>query len=161
MGIGATATRETMLVTQVGGLLCALPIGHVVETMRPLPIEPIAAIGPELPFVSGVAVVRGAAIPVVDVAQLLEQRAGTQARFVIMRTSAAGSDARIALWVDSVIDVRSFEHVAIADLPPLLRGANRDMVSAIGTLDRALLVVLNAGRVVPPEAWQAIRRSDR
>ncbi len=158
MGIGDTATRETMLVTHVGGLLCALPIGHVVETMRPLPIEPIAAVGAELPFVAGVSVVRGAPIPVVDVARLLDQRAGAQTRFVIVRTS--GSDARIALWVDAVIDVRSFERVAIADLPPLLQGANRDVVSAIGTLDRALLVVLNAGRVVPPEAWQAIRRSD-
>ncbi len=159
MGTGDTTTREPMLVTRVGGLLCALPIGHVVETMRPLPIEPLAAIGPELAFVSGVAVVRGAPIPVVDAARLLDQPAGAQNRFVIVRTSSPGGDARVALWVDTVLDVRAFERAAIAELPPLLHGANRDIVSAIGTVDRALLVVLDAGRVVP-EAWQAIRRSD-
>jgi len=43
-----------------------------------------------------------------------------------------------------------------ATLPPLLAHAAEDAVAAVGALDGALLLVLRAGRLVPPEAWSAL-----
>ena len=45
-------------------MLAALPLEHVVETMRPLPVEPL---GDAPRFILGLSIVRGEPIPVVDV----------------------------------------------------------------------------------------------
>jgi len=45
-------------------------------------------------------------------------------------------------------------------LPPLLGAANRDWISAIGSRDDRLLVVLDAGRILPDASWQAIEAQD-
>ncbi len=136
-----------MLVTRVGGIACAIPIAHVVETMRPLPIEPVTDAG-QLAFVRGVSVVRGTAIPVIDTASLLGQDAREQARFVVVRAGAR----TVALLVDAVIDVRSFDSATFSELPPLVRAITHDNVQAIGALDRELFVVLDTGRIVPEAA---------
>jgi purine-binding chemotaxis protein CheW len=125
-----------MLVTRVGGIACALPIERVVETMRPLPIEPVRG---ALPSVRGMAVIRGAPLPVIDVAALLGQAPREQARFVVVRTGTR----HVALLVDAVIEVR--ELAAVAELPPLVQG---EVAAAVGAIDRELLVVLDAARLV-------------
>ena len=135
-----------MLVTRVGGIACAIPITHVVETMRPLPIEPVT--DSQLAFVRGVSVVRGTAIPVIDTASLLGQEGREQARFVVVRAGAR----TVALLVDAVIDVRSFDSATFSELPPLVRAITHDNVQAIGALDRELFVVLDTGRIVPEAA---------
>ena len=61
--------------------------------------------------------------------------------------------------VDAVIDVRGIAREIFAALPPLLAGAGRDAVSAIGARDAGLLVVLDAARVVTDDAWRVIERS--
>ena len=53
------------LVFRVLTFHCALPLEHVSETMRPLPVEPIAGV---ISPVAGVAIIRGGPVPVVDVA---------------------------------------------------------------------------------------------
>ena len=55
--------RIPVLVVMVGARACAIPLDHVAETMRPLPIEPVAGTPG---FVRGVSVIRGAPTPVVD-----------------------------------------------------------------------------------------------
>ncbi len=129
-----------MVVSRVGTAMCALPVAHVVETMRPLPIEPLAGMPS---FVRGVAIVRGTPIPVVDAGLLLGGSSGGT-RFVIVRCG----DRRVALLVDAVLAVRAVESVAA--LPPLV---SHDVAVAIGTLDAALVVVLEAARLVPADAW--------
>jgi purine-binding chemotaxis protein CheW len=150
-----------MLVTRVGGIACALPTAHVVEIMRPLPIERVAEIAPAVSFLLGVAIVRGSPIPVLDAAPLLGHSAGERTRFVVLRTGVMGAAdpdrKRLALLVDAVVGVRPFQPSALAQLPPLLRDASREVVASIGTLDDGLLVVLNAGRLLPPAAWGALR----
>jgi purine-binding chemotaxis protein CheW len=144
-----------MLVARVGALTCALPIALVVETMRPLPAALAAIDGAALPFLRGVAAVRGAPLPVIDVARLLGEAPGEQGRFVIVRTDA--SDARrLALLVDDVVGVRAFEQARLAELAPLVRAASRELVEAIGARDEHLLVVLDAARIVPDAAWRAL-----
>jgi len=62
------AASTACLLCHVGSFVCALPVEHVVEIMRPLPIRHLEDVPP---FVLGVALVRGAPAPVVDVARLL------------------------------------------------------------------------------------------
>jgi purine-binding chemotaxis protein CheW len=52
--------------------------------------------------------------------------------------------------------VRRIEAGELPGLPPLLGGARRDLVTAIGALDAELLVVLDSARVLPEDSWRAI-----
>ena len=132
------------LVCRVEARLCALPLEHAVETMRPLAVEPVVGAPP---FVRGLAVVRGEPLPVVDAARLLGLQEGPIGRFV---TVAVGV-RRVALAVDAVVGVRRFPPGSLRALPPLLHEAAGDVVDAIGLLDSALLLVLRSARLLPDE----------
>ena len=118
------------MVVRVAGRLLGLPVEHVVETMRPLAIEPLAPGEPAPAYVLGVARVRGEPIRVIDAARLFGA-ASSEApqRFVIVR----GGDTRLALQVDVVIDIRDIREpgagaplgpaVPAATLGPALRDA--------------------------------------
>ncbi len=148
---GRPAVQERGLLCRVGGPTCLVPLVHVVETMRPLPIRALANAAP---FVSGVAIVRGAATMVVDAARLLAAPATGRAasRFVLLRVGPR----RIALAVDEVVGIRDVASAALATLPPLLRAMSTEALTAIGTLDDELTVVLRATKLVPDEAWAAL-----
>jgi purine-binding chemotaxis protein CheW len=125
-----------------------LPIDHVVETMRPLTVETVAATPA---FVRGVSVVRGAPVPVVDLGAILGcTGAASPTRFVTLSVQGR----TVALAVEGIVGVRFVPRAAAEALPPLLRDASKDVVETIGRLDSALLVVLRAGRIVPEEVWK-------
>ena len=65
-----------MLMCRSGAYALALPIGDVIETMRPLPIQPVLGVPS---YVAGVSLIRGAAVPVVDIARLLGDSTGPAA----------------------------------------------------------------------------------
>src|SRR5205809_310773 len=67
MADGAPRGSRVLIVAVRSGA-CALPLMHVIETMRPLPIEPMAC---ALSFVRGISIIRGAPTPVVDLGALL------------------------------------------------------------------------------------------
>ncbi|MGN6104491.1 MAG: chemotaxis protein CheW [Kofleriaceae bacterium] len=135
------SASNSVVIVRVSSVSCALPVGVVVETMRPLPIAPLA----DAPAgVIGTSVVRGAAIPVLDLAAVLGAPAGARGRFVVVRVG----ERRVALLVDEVVDVRAVPPDDLAAIPPLLRDAARDVVARIGALDRELRVVLDAARLV-------------
>jgi purine-binding chemotaxis protein CheW len=145
-----------MLVTRVGGMACALPIEHVVETLRPLPVEPLGGRDDEaLALIDGVAMIRGAVVPVVDARKLLGVSGEPATRFVVVRAG----ERRIALAVDAVLDVVPIEPDVVSELPPLLCGARADRIAAIGAHDAGLMVVLDAARVIPEDSWRALDRS--
>jgi purine-binding chemotaxis protein CheW len=131
------------LICRVGTRLCSLPLTHVVETLRPLPVEPVAGAPPG---VLGLAVIRGSAVPVVDVARLLGAAGVRAERFVTVMVG----DRRVALAVDRVLGVRAVAPESLQVLPPLL-GADSDVVAAIGLLDSELLLVLRSARLLPDE----------
>jgi purine-binding chemotaxis protein CheW len=148
-----------MLVTSVGSIACGLPIEHVIEIMRPPPVEPIArasagVIDPALAMVDGLAMIRGVPVPVIDVRKLLGKTGGHATRIVVVRVR----DRQVAMLVDEVFGVQYVEQAQLSRLPPLLGGANRDSISAIGARDAALLVVLDAARLLPEHSWRAIDR---
>ena len=148
------------LLCRIGSRIGALPLKDVREIMRPLPIEPLTGTPP---FLLGLAIMRGSPAPVIDAGRLLGSigsRPGSigsraPARFVSLRLG----ERTAALAVDAVLDVRSLAAGTVADIPPLLRGAGADLVSAIGALDTELLLVLEAARLVPESIWDAIRPS--
>jgi purine-binding chemotaxis protein CheW len=137
------------LVVGVKTRVCALPLTHVIETMRPLAVEPIAGLPS---FVRGISVIRGVPTPVVDLGVLLGTLGGVIGRFVTLRLG----NRHVALSVDSVLGVRDLDGSMIQELPPLLQEASKDLIEAIGTLDAQILVVLRAGWELPDEVWQAL-----
>ncbi len=133
-----------VLIVECGSHRCALPVGKVIETMRPLPIEPL----PDVPdFVQGLAVVRGRAIPVVDLARVLGGREERIGRFVTVRAGGPG----VALAVRGVVGTQVLEAAQIEQLPPLARGASPALVRGLAVLDRELLLLLELGRILPRE----------
>jgi purine-binding chemotaxis protein CheW len=116
---------------RIAGRLLGLSVDHVVETMRPLVIEPLGPGEPASPAcVLGVARIRGEPIRVIDAARLLGlSSAAAPQRFVIVRAG----DTRLALQVDVVVDIRDVREpgtgapiepaVPVAGLGPVLREA--------------------------------------
>jgi purine-binding chemotaxis protein CheW len=138
------------LVCRTGARLCALELPHVAETMRPLAIERVPGLPP---FVLGLSVIRGSPTPVVDAALLLgEPRTVEGGRWVTIRVGVRA----VALSVDAVVGIRSLGPGAVVDLPPLLCVEATEVVSALGTLDAELLVLLRSARIVPSSVWSAL-----
>ena len=136
---------DAWLICRVQTRLCALPLEHVIETLRPLPVEPVAGAPP---FVLGLAVIRGTPLPVIDAARLLGADDARTERFV---TVMAGN-RRVALAVDHVLGVRAVAPQSLHALPPLLHDADTDVIAAIGLLDAELLLVLRSTRLLPEDA---------
>jgi len=144
------AVKREALIVEVESRVCALPLAHVIETMRPLPIESLADVPP---FVRGVAIIRGIPTPVVDLGAMLGRLNECVERFVIVRIG----QKQIALSVSTVLGIRDLERaMMIQELPSLLKGASKDVVEEIGTLDEQVLLILREGWELPAEVWQAL-----
>ena len=133
--------RQRLLVVRAGASLCAVPLDHIVEIMRALPVKPVTS-APD--YVRGLSIVRGEAIPVVDVGLLVGSDATECRRLVTVRTGGR----TVALAVSDVLGIESFSADELKDLPPLLHEAGNDTIAAIGTVDAELLFFLRAARVI-------------
>lgn len=144
-----------MLVVMVGLRACAIPLHHVKEIMRPLPIEPVAGTPG---FVRGVSLIRGAPTPVVDLKALLEngENSATCGRFVTMKLG----ERQVAIGVDGVVGLRSLDSAQLGELPPILRDVAGDLIEAIGICDAQLLIVLRAARILPDEVWTTLAAAE-
>ena len=135
---------------RAGGHVCALALSNVAETMRPLPIEPLAG-APET--VRGLSIIHGSPVPVVDLGGLLDsQLPSPSTRFVMIRAG----ERMVALIVDAVLGIREIASAQLGDMPPLLSDAHAERVEAIGALDAELFLVLNAAHLVPDEVWESL-----
>jgi purine-binding chemotaxis protein CheW len=143
------ASGSRALVVRVQTCVCAVSLMHVVEIMRPLPVEPIAGMPS---FVRGVSIIRGVPTPVVDLGVVLGTAGGVAERFVTLRLG----DRQVALSVGAVLGVRELDVSKIQELPPLLQGASKDVIEAMGTLDEEILMVLQASWELPDQVWQAL-----
>lgn len=141
-------STEPSLICRVQTRLCALALQHVIETLRPLPVEPLAG-APR--FVRGLTMLRGMPTPVLDAARLLGDHDAQAQRYVVLTTG----EHRIALAVGNVLGVRAVPADHLQTLPPLLQEAAADIVVAIGRLDAELLFVLSAARLLPDDLWAA------
>ncbi len=143
-----------MLFCRARARLCAFPLEHLEETMRPLPVEPLSG-APR--FVLGLSVIRGAPAPVIDAGALVGEAAPpAPARFVTLKAGTR----RVALAVETVIGIRELGPASLHDLPPLLREAGAGVVATIGSLDGELLLVLDRARLVPQSVWETLESGE-
>ena len=144
-----------VFVVMVGARACAFPLHHVAETMRPLPVKPVAGTPG---FVRGVSVIRGTPTPVVDLKALLENSESSESygRFVALKLD----NRRVVIGVDSVVGLRNLDSAQLGELPPLLRDVTADLIESFGTRDAQLLLVLRAARIVPDEVWTTIAEAE-
>jgi purine-binding chemotaxis protein CheW len=150
--VGTTGQSMTSacLVVAIGQCFLALPVSSVIETMRPLPIDPMSGLPP---FVLGLSVIRGTGVPVLDLAIVLGLKgSGEVSRFVAVKIG----EQTIALAVNAVVGLHELDNTHLDELPALLGSANADVVDAIGVLDAQLLFLLRAGRLLPPEVWENV-----
>jgi purine-binding chemotaxis protein CheW len=146
----AQPSTRSALLCRVASLICGLPLEHVRETMRPLPLEPFGGMPA---FVDGLSIIRGVPVPVVDLARLLGNESNARrARLVVVKVA----QRHVALSVEQVIGVRALEVAAGAVLPPLLASARTDFVSVVGALDARLLLVLESALILPSAIWQSL-----
>lgn len=133
---------------RIGAQLAAIPIGHVVEIMRTLPIDALA----DLPRgVLGVSRIRGEVVPVVDGSIVLNGAPGERrAKLILLRAG----DRRVALAVDEVEGVHVLSREQRRALPPLLGDGKH--AREIAVHDRALVPVLDDVRLVSDEMYRAI-----
>jgi purine-binding chemotaxis protein CheW len=147
----AGQSGSRVLLCRVEAVVCALPLENVSETMRPLPLERIG----ELPgFIDGLSIIRGKAVPVIDLARLLGSGKETKkTRLVLIKIE----ERNVALSVDAVIGIRTLENGSLKQLSPLLRGASAEFVRTVGSLDAQLLIVLESSRIVPAAIWAQLQ----
>ena len=161
--IGAPGIAEPIPIEQAGAaldaaefaitswLLCrasshhlALPMQHVVETMRTLPIQTVRSTPA---IVRGLCVIRGEPTPVIDAAMLFDDRACHGERLVTVRTGKR----TVALAIDAVIGVRAIATRDLRQMPPIM--GDVQSIAAAKILDDELVFFLNAARVVPEDVF--------
>lgn len=136
------------LVVVASGKTCAIPLPCTVETMRPLPIRALRGL---VPWVLGVAVVRGEAVPVVDLGMLVGEARAELGRFVRCRVG----ERTIALGVQRVLGVRTLDDATVRTSALLLERDGPARLMSLGTLDGELLVVLRSVRVLSESEFRA------
>lgn len=147
---GRGSQSGLMLLVQARTRVCALPLSHVVETMRPLPIQPV----PVAPaFILGLSVIRGEPVPVVDLGALLGCPEPAQSRRLV---AVRMGERRAALAVEAVLRIVSETALERRALPPLLRSAGDRTVAAVSALDREFLSILETAHLVPHELWSRL-----
>lgn len=159
------------LLCQVDASYLAIPIAHVIEVTRPLSITRL----PDAPrWVAGVSVLRGIATPVVDARKLLIDDAAAYSddhdtatdtptdtarlrsmppaspRWVALRVD----DRRVAVAVDAVLRAHTLSPEANRAVPPLLAASRA--ITALGTLDGRLLIVLEGAQLFASDAFASM-----
>ncbi|MRG93872.1 chemotaxis protein CheW [Polyangium spumosum] len=148
--MGDPTVRRTFLLVRARSWICALPASSVVETMRPLPIDPVA----DAPrFVAGLSVVRGEVIPVLSISKVLGGAEAKEARRLVL---VRAGERRIGLLVEDVVGIEELDEARLEAAPPLLGEALPREVERLGSLDGQALVVLDAARLLPASAFDAL-----
>ncbi len=147
--IGANTGPQKWILCRVGPRICAVPLGCVTETMRVLPITSLADPGG---LVTGASIIRGVPVPVIDAGALFGEPQAAPRRLVTIRVGGR----LVALAVDDVLGASEIAEHMQQELPPLLREATADAVRTIGILDGEFLLCLEASRLIPDAALDAL-----
>jgi purine-binding chemotaxis protein CheW len=132
--------------------MCAVGLDQVVETMRPQPVRPLAGVPP---YVTGVAVIRGAPTPVLSVSTLLDGDASDPFPAPTARLVTVDRGRQpYAFAVDEVLGIRTVPEPVWRELPPLLRTVAA--VTAFAAVDGEPTLFLDAARALPGETWAAL-----
>ena len=150
--MAGSGEERNFLLCRMGSVIGALALEHVRETLRPLPIAPLAGVPA---FVLGCSILRGDPVPVIDACRLLGQEpSSAPARFIALNLEQRTA----ALAVDAVLDVRPLPPEVLTQVPALLTSSDTELVRSVGAVDSSLLVVLESARLVPEAAFASIER---
>lgn len=136
------------LVFCAGPLYCALPLGEVIETMRPLATRPLAGTPP---YVRGLTILRGAPAPVIDMTRLLTGVDGVLDRYVAVRAGRGP----IACATGPVLGVREIRVEPPEGPAALFTGVSKALIAAVGTIGTEPLLLLHSIAAVPDDVWEA------
>ncbi len=115
-----------LLVARVATSVCAFPIEHVVETMRPGAIE------------DGMSMHRGDRVPVVDAAEIAGADRGAAKRCVIVRVGGG----RAGVIVDEVVGVQRVASEQLVAMNPMFEAQR------LASVSEGLRAVLGSVRVM-------------
>jgi purine-binding chemotaxis protein CheW len=150
----ANPTEQKWLLCRVGTRCCGIPLAYATETMRTANLIPLDdAEG----LVIAAAMIHGDLVPVVDTGALFGEPQTDPQRLV----SISVGDRRVAISVDEVIGVSTIADGVANELPPLLCDAVDKAVRAIDVRDGEFLFRLEASRLIPDGALDAIGHTGR
>ena len=145
----AIALRE-LISFKVGGQEYCVDIMSVREIRGWTPATPLPSAPP---YVRGVINLRGAVLPVVDMAARLGLPASTPTeRHVIVVVWLAGQ--LVGLLVDAVCDILAVRPEALQPTPELASGEVQTFVEAILNVDERMIGLVNLANVLPPNQQQ-------
>ncbi|MGA8613662.1 MAG: chemotaxis protein CheW [Xanthobacteraceae bacterium] len=136
------SAREFWLLCRAGSHCFALPMPHVIEIMRMLPIKSLVGAPPQ---VRGLCIIRGTPVPVIDAGLLFDEQGSSCERLVTVRTG----ERTIAFATGAVLAVEKIRGQALEELPPLLN--NIGSLEAITALDEELVFLLRIARIIPDD----------
>lgn len=149
---GIMSNSSAYLLARSQSWLCAIPINHVQETMRPLDVRPLVDMSG---FVLGVSLIRGKPTPVVALSMLLSDSITDPIRrFVTLRVA----ERTVALGVQEVLGIFDLKENELEVLAPLLQRAKADLIETVGAFDKQLVVVLKTVRLLSEDDWRAFKR---
>ncbi|MBE7467437.1 MAG: chemotaxis protein CheW [Planctomycetes bacterium] len=127
-----------------------MALSQVGEVMRILEVGSLPNIPP---YVLGLCTIRGKPTPVVALPALLDQPEGERLeRYVTLRIPRG----TLALAVPRVLGLADLSTLELERLPPLLTQVRAEVVDSIAIREQALLLVLQAGRILPDEIWNVL-----
>ncbi len=130
---------------EVRGQEYALPVANVREIVRIMQITPL----PNAPMmIEGVIDLRGAVVPVLDLAKILGRGVGDSdrsARIVVLEVEGLV----FGLWVSAATDVLTLRHEDLEDVPALATQIGYDVVrNVVRRPDRAPIMVLSLEHMI-------------
>lgn len=137
---------RSVLVCRAGGALCAFPLEHVVETMRP---QPCRAVPGMRDHVLGLALIRGQPTPVVALGEIIDPGGRQMAPTRLVSLFCGG--VRGAVAVDAVTGIEDIEVEALASLPEVVSSGSQPIVDRVASFGDDLLLLLASARLIPQE----------
>jgi purine-binding chemotaxis protein CheW len=135
------------LAFQVSGEAFAVSLLRVLEVSV---LREVTRVPGSRPALLGVVNVRGAVVPVVDVAARLGRGHGEMPGRSLVHASAVfeGVPTTVALAVDGVDGILRFEGDGLLPPPAALAAAERDLIAGLGRTDSGLVPVLDLDALI-------------
>jgi purine-binding chemotaxis protein CheW len=133
---------------QVAEARYALPLASVVQVLR---FENLTSVPMAPPFVEGILNLGGEVVPVVNLRSRLGLERGTPGRRSRVLVVEEGG-ARHGLLVDGVREILELEEASILRSAAQLAGLKAELVAGIAKVRETLVVILEAARLLAPEA---------
>jgi purine-binding chemotaxis protein CheW len=142
---GAAIARQ-YLTFSMGSELFALGIAAIKEILRNVQVATVPLMPPHM---RGVINLRGAVVPVIDLAALFERapaRVGKHTSVIVLEISDEGEAMDIGIMVDAVSAVIEIDAERIAPAPSFGTSVRPEFIEGMGKLDGAVVIILNVER---------------